>query len=104
MMGGHGGVNGGANLYPELYVKLYRAASTKNIEVIQHLQSLVIEISNSLYTVGKYGSSYLKGLKTTLNIKGICSDYMSEPFTKFGQKERNILVDRIEAIERKMNS
>jgi hypothetical protein len=65
---------------------------------------LVIEISNSLYTVGKYGSSYLKGLKTTLNIKGICSDYMSEPFTKFGQKERNILVDRIEAIERKMNS
>lgn len=102
LMGGHGGVNGGANLYPELYVKLYEAALTKNMEVIQQLQSLVMEISNSLYTVGKYGSSYLKGLKTALNLKGICSDYMSEPFNKFEQKERNILADRMETIERKM--
>jgi 4-hydroxy-tetrahydrodipicolinate synthase len=102
LMGGHGGVNGGANLYPELYVKLYEAAATKNFEVIQQLQSLVMEISNSLYTVGKYGSSYLKGLKTALNLKGICSDYMSEPFNKFEQKERNILADRMEKLERKM--
>jgi 4-hydroxy-tetrahydrodipicolinate synthase len=50
-------------------VKLYEAALTKNMEIIQQLQSLVMEISNSLYTVGKYGSSYLKGLKNGIEFK-----------------------------------
>ncbi|WP_294072789.1 dihydrodipicolinate synthase family protein [Proteiniphilum sp. UBA1028] len=99
LMGGHGGVNGGANLYPELYVNLYKAAINKDFETIGRLQAVVMEISNSLYSVGRYGSSYLKGLKTALELKGICSDTMSEPFQKFEKRERDILVERLERID-----
>jgi len=103
LMGGHGGVNGGANLYPGLYVNLYKAALNKDFEAISKLQSLVMEISNSIYTIGKYGSSYLKGLKTALHLKGICSDFMSEPFQPFEQRERDILAMRLNQLDEKMN-
>lgn len=102
LMGGHGGVNGGANLYPELYVNIYKAAMSHDFNTIQRLQPLLMEVCISLYTVGKYGSSYLKGLKTALNLKGVCSDFMSEPFNKFEQKERQILTERINRIEEKL--
>lgn len=95
LMGGHGGVNGGANIYPELYVSLYEAAVNKDFDTIRKLQPIVMEISNSLYTIGRFGSSYLKGVKTALNVKGICSGCMSEPFRKFEQKERDILTERM---------
>lgn len=91
LMGGHGGVNGGANLFPELYVALYEAAANKDFEKIAELQLQVMKISLSLYNIGKYASSYIKGVKTALNLLGVCSDYMAEPFHKFKEKEREIV-------------
>ena len=40
-----------------------------------------MQISTTIYNVGQYGSSYLKGLKCALSIMGICGDFMAEPFT-----------------------
>lgn len=91
LMGGHGGVNGGANLFPELYVALYQAAVDRDFEKIADLQSQILEISLSFYNIGKYASSYIKGIKTALNLLGICSDYMAEPFHKFEANEREIV-------------
>lgn len=91
LMGGHGGVNGGANLFPELYVALYKAAANKDFEKLAELQQQVMKISLSLYNIGKYASSYIKGVKTALNLMGVCSDYMAEPFHKFKEKEREIV-------------
>ncbi|MDD3355425.1 MAG: dihydrodipicolinate synthase family protein [Dysgonamonadaceae bacterium] len=102
LMGGDGGVNGGANLYPELYVKLYRAALNKNFELVRSLQSLVIEISNNLYTIGQNESSFLKGVKSALNLKKICSSHMSVPFNEFDLTEREILQQRMHKIDEKM--
>lgn len=99
VMGGHGGVNGGANLFPELYVNLYKAAVVRDFETIERLQPVVMLISNSIYTVGRYSSSYLKGLKTAMSLKGLCSDTMSEPFNKFEKRERDILVERLNQAE-----
>lgn len=67
LMGGNGGVCGGANLYPKLYVDLYQAAEKKDFEEIVRLQKYVMKISLSLYNIGKYASGYIKGLKTALN-------------------------------------
>ncbi|WP_075558206.1 MULTISPECIES: dihydrodipicolinate synthase family protein [Parabacteroides] len=91
LMGGHGGVNGGANLFPELYVALYDAAANKDFEKLAELQQQVLKISLSLYNIGKYASSYIKGVKTALNLMGVCSDYMAEPFHKFKETEREIV-------------
>jgi len=88
LMGGHGGVNGGANLFPKLYVDLYDASVTRDFEKISLLRGKVLQICSSVYNVGHFGSSYLKGLKCALSIQGICSDFMAEPFHRFKENER----------------
>jgi 4-hydroxy-tetrahydrodipicolinate synthase len=95
LMGAHGGVNGGANLFPELYVSLYNAAVSRNFEEISILQARIMEVGFSLYNIGRFASSYIKGIKTSLNILGVCSDYMVEPFHKFQEKERNIVYEKL---------
>jgi 4-hydroxy-tetrahydrodipicolinate synthase len=95
LMGAHGGVNGGANMFPELYVTLYHAAVNKDFEKIAALQARIMQISTSLYRVGQHGSGYLKGVKTTLSLLGVCNDFMAEPFCKFESKEREIIKDRL---------
>jgi 4-hydroxy-tetrahydrodipicolinate synthase len=86
--GGHGGVNGGANMFPKLYVKLYNASVNHDFEEIRRLQQKVMQISTTIYEVGHYGSSYLKGLKCALSVMGICNDFMAEPFHCFREPER----------------
>ncbi len=88
LMGGHGGVNGGANMFPKLYLDLYQASVDRDFEKIAPLQDTIMKISTSIYNVGHYGSSYLKGLKCALSLMGICNDFMAEPFRKFREPER----------------
>jgi dihydrodipicolinate synthase/N-acetylneuraminate lyase len=88
LTGGHGGVNGGANMFPRLYVELYNAAVNRDFEKILPLQQKVMQISTTIYEVGHYGSRYLKGLKCALSVMGICNDFMAEPFHRFKEPER----------------
>jgi 4-hydroxy-tetrahydrodipicolinate synthase len=99
LMGGHGGVNGGANLFPKLYVALYNAALAKDFARIEELQDLVMEISTRIYTVGSYGSSYLKGLKGALSALGIINGNIAPPFTTFDEKEMTKVIANIKDIE-----
>ncbi len=99
MMGGHGGVNGGANMFPKLYVDLYHASVERDFHKIVPVQDKVMQISNSIYRVGSYGSSYLKGLKCALSLMGICNDFMAEPFHKFKQPERDKVKKLLEEIQ-----
>jgi 4-hydroxy-tetrahydrodipicolinate synthase len=99
LMGGNGGVNGGANLFPKLYVALYNAAVTKDFARMEELQNLVMEISTKIYTVGSYGSSYLKGLKGALSALGIINGNIAPPFTTFDKKEMTKVISNIKEIE-----
>ncbi|MEX2303684.1 MAG: dihydrodipicolinate synthase family protein [Bryobacterales bacterium] len=95
--GAHGGVCGGANLYPELYVGLYDAARAGNQAEVARLHEMVMKICDQIYTVGEKGSSYLRGLKCALAWKGIGSGFMAEPYSMFGNEDseriRECLVD-----------
>lgn len=91
LLGGHGGVNGGANLFPGLYVKLHVAAAAGDRETVNALHQIVMRVSSTIYSVGRHGSSYLKGLKCALSIEGICNDYMAEPFHRFQAPQRQII-------------
>ena len=99
LMGAHGGGNGGANMFPKLYVELYNEAAAKNIEKVRELHAKVMQISSSIYTVGSYGSSYLKGVKAALNVLGICSDVLAKPFSKFDEEEKNQIRLALEKLE-----
>lgn len=102
LLGGNGGVNGGSNMFPELYVDLYSAAAAGDIERVRKLHALVMEISAGIYSLGKYGSSYLKGLKCALNLLGICSDYMSSPLQRFRKEEKEQLEVILKNIQKKL--
>ena len=89
LMGAHGGVNGGANMFPKLYVDLYKAAASQNMAEVKRLQAIVMQISATIYSVGSFGSSYLKGVKCGLSVLGICNDFLASPFNKFDEDHRN---------------
>lgn len=99
LMGGHGGVNGGANMFPELYVKLYEAAVNKDLEKVSILQKQVMRISSRIYTMGYGGSGYLKGLKCALNVLGLCSDFVAEPMQSFGEEEKKRIREYLDEIK-----
>ncbi len=98
LAGAHGGVSGGANLAPRLYVDLYNTARSKDLAAVESLQGKVMQISTSIYSVGKFESSYLKGLKCALSCMGICSDFLAEPFHRFRRAERKVIRRHIEEL------
>lgn len=99
LLGGHGGINGGANMFPELYVGMYNAAKTGNLPEVLRLQQYIMQISSSIYTVGQHGSSYLKGLKCALSILGVINDdFVASPFYKFHAPEREKIRQALERL------
>lgn len=88
LAGGHGGIAGGANVFPRLYVQLYQAAAAGDLARAQQLHRQVMQVSNSLYHVGHHPSAVIKGIKCGLSCLGICDDFMAEPFHRFRAEER----------------
>lgn len=85
-LGGHGGVNGGANICPELFVALYEAAC--NGQPTDALQEKLIRLGR-IYSIGSNpASSVVKAIKCAVSICGICEDRMAQPFKSFTSNER----------------
>jgi len=104
LMGGHGGVNGGANIYPRLYVQLYESARAGDLEKARDLQGRVLEVSQKLYRVGRYPSAIIKGLKCAASCLGLCNDFMAEPFHRFRRPERQCIEQAMEELKDVVNA
>jgi 4-hydroxy-tetrahydrodipicolinate synthase len=85
--GAHGGVNGGANLHPRLFVELYKALIRRDETMIADLQRQVLQLGK-LYQVGRHASAIIKSVKCGLSILGICDDFVAEPFRRFEPPEK----------------
>lgn len=88
LLGGHGGMCGGSNIYPKLYVDMYKAAASGDLQALKPLQSRIMQISSTVYHVTPERSSYLRSLKCAVSLKGICGDMLAEPFEPLGPAER----------------
>lgn len=88
LSGGHGGVNGGANMFPKLYVAMYDAVQAKDFDRMKKIQEKILETSSKLYTIGNSSMRYLQGVKCALSLMGICNDKLAYPFHSFGNKEK----------------
>lgn len=95
LMGADGGVCGGANLFPQLFVDVYDAAVAGDVAKVRKLQERVMSVSEALYGVGRHMSSFIKGVKCSLAQMGICSDFMAEPFNHFYDEEREVIHSRL---------
>ena len=100
LMGASGGVSGGANVYPEIFVDVYNAAADKNVDKTIELQNKMMCVSKELYGIGRFGSSYIKGIKTALSLKGICSDYLAQPFNLFKDPEKEKVKAAVEKLDK----
>ncbi len=98
-LGGLGGVNGGANLFPKLYVRLCEAFSAGDVARARALQKHIQHIGDSLYRIGKHPSAVIKGIKCALACLGLCDDFMAEPFHRFRAGERALVKEHLKTIE-----
>ena len=102
-LGGHGGVCGGANVWPQLFTGLYNAiCDGKNTEV-ERWETQLIQLGK-IYQIGRHASAVIKGLKCSLSLLGICDDFMAEPFTRFRAPERQRVREVLQQIGLLANS
>ncbi|MCF7974499.1 MAG: dihydrodipicolinate synthase family protein [Phycisphaerae bacterium] len=85
--GGHGGVSGGANIWPSLFVDIFNAAKCDDREALARLQEKAF-VLKKLYQIGRHPSSLIKGIKCALSLLNLCSDFIAEPFHHFREPER----------------
>ncbi len=83
LMGADGGVAGGANLFPGLYVALYQAAIAGDLPRVRKLHGVVIQLVTTLYASGRFGSSFMKSLKAAMHAAGLCGQTPAEPYQAF---------------------
>lgn len=103
-LGGHGGVNGGANLFPKLYVRCCESYRSGDIARAQALQQQIQLVGDSLYRIGKHPSAVIKGIKCALACLGICDDFMAEPFHRFRAGERERVKTRLKEIQAELST
>jgi 4-hydroxy-tetrahydrodipicolinate synthase len=99
LLGGHGGVPGGANIFPRLYVALFDAARAGDVARVRDLQGRVQGVVDRLYRVGKHPSTVVKGIKCAVSCLGICDDFMAEPFHRFREPERRRIEEGLDALK-----
>ncbi len=95
LLGARGGVTGGANFYPRLFADLYNAARRGDLAEVRKLQATVMQISATIYEVGRYESRIIKGIKCALSCLEICEDFMAEPFHRFRKAERDKIKEHL---------
>ena len=88
LQGVHGGVCGGANLFPRLFRDLFDAFIKGDITEARRLQDRAIEIGSPLYLTGEPESSYIRGLKTALEVSGICSGQLARPLLSADESQK----------------
>jgi 4-hydroxy-tetrahydrodipicolinate synthase len=97
-MGGHGGVNGGAQVDPNLLVGLYNATRSGDEARVKALQDR-LAILGKIYGVGQYGSTVIKGMKCALSLIGICDDELAPPMARFNPPERDKIRKVLEQLD-----
>ncbi len=95
LLGGHGGVSGGANLFPHVYVGLYEAAVQQDLDQIRKLHAQVMRITTTLYTIGGYGGAIIPAVKGALECLGICQEVVADPLCPCTAQELDVIRQRI---------
>lgn len=89
-LGGDGGVNGGAHLFPRLFTNCYEALRRGNTDEAARLQAEIQAIQSCYEVGGDDPQRFLKVPKHGLALMGICSDRLAPPLRPLssGQVER----------------
>ena len=89
-LGAHGCVGGGSNVWPQLLVDIYHAALENDQDRLDVLQELLLEMGK-IYQFGTYATGVIRGIKCALEILGICSGRMADPFEPCDASQRAVI-------------
>lgn len=103
LAGGHGGVTGGANLAPQLFVGIYQAVMAGDWEQVALLQKEVVRLQETIYSVAHHDSSFLRGVKCALSCLGICDDFLAPPLYRLKPKQREKVKQYLELLDLRAN-
>jgi 4-hydroxy-tetrahydrodipicolinate synthase len=98
-LGAHGGVHGGANVFPRLYVAMYHAAAAGDWDEAERIQKLVLEFGTAIYSASEGPSRIIKGIKTALDLLGVCQDQMAEPLTRHLPEARKQIQKHLQQLQ-----
>ena len=89
-LGGDGGVTGGANVLPQLFVRLYEAARAGLAEISAGCQSDVERLAGVYSAASPNGvtaSGVIKGLKASLAALNVCSALPCPPLSRLSAEQ-----------------
>ncbi len=95
LMGSDGGVCGGANLVPRLFVDLYEAAVSGDLKQTLMLQLRVMRLSTLLYRVGPAPTGFMTGIKTALELVGLCEAHFAAPLGPLPPEQRRQIAQHL---------
>lgn len=97
LSGGDGGVTGGANLFPRFFSAAWSAAENGDLKAVHRMQQTMIKLQQ-LYHIGQHASAGIKGIKCALEILGISSARMAEPFRAFNEPEKQAVASLLDTL------
>lgn len=90
-LGGHGGVCGGANVFPRLFVEIFKGATTNSSNGLNELCGRVKTLGQ-IYECGSGGApSVVKGLKAALAALGFGNGLLAEPLKALDHRDSQII-------------
>lgn len=96
--GGHGGVLGGANLYPKLLVQLFHAVRARDTVLQNTLVTRLHWFHQHVLQLVPRTNGWLIGLKTALALQGLCEERFAEPLHAMTNAERTELQEQLVAL------
>jgi 4-hydroxy-tetrahydrodipicolinate synthase len=99
LMGAHGGMAGGSNVNPRLFVDLYEAAAAGDMNRVATLHQQVIQFDNAVYRTAEDPHNPLRGLKAALSVMGICGTAVTPPLRPISTRERESIAQYLRGVE-----
>lgn len=99
----HGGVNGGAQLFPKLFVALYDACRSQDVTKITIFQKQLEQLQ-PIYRIGPNPADIVRSIKGGLAILGLCGNTMTTPLRPWSGKPLQILVDTLSTVASSLQS
>ena len=95
LMGGHGGMAGGSNVWPRLFVALYEAALAGDLNRVVALQQRAVQFDTAIYR----SANPLRGLKCALSVLGTCGGDLTLPLQPYSQQERDQVEKYLQTVD-----
>jgi 4-hydroxy-tetrahydrodipicolinate synthase len=103
-LGGDGGVCGGANVWPQLFVQIYEGSTSLTESTFADHKEVVNDLVDKadrlgqIYRGAKSASSLVKGIKGALAAMGICRETVAEPLQPLSAQDRHQIKQLIDSL------